>query len=231
MKTKKMLISALLFAAVLPTKAQNSNTQSQGNSSGIPPTGYSIAISLGSSTPVGSFADRAQTGLNFNLSSELPIKHSHFGIALMLGGQTNGYNTSAFISAAGFSSATANNFVSDNLLVGGFATIPVHRFSFDFRLMVGSMICEYPNISATDYSGNTYQFTFTSEKVGAIDLGAGVRYNLSSKLTLMLNWNYISGANATFNGTGTFDNSISVPITITKAFSVFNATWGVGWIM
>ena len=47
----------------------------------------------------------------------------------------------------------------------------------------------------------------------------------------MLNWNYIGGAKTTFNGTATVDNSIQVPVTETKTFSIFNATWGLGWIM
>ncbi|HTA82200.1 MAG TPA: hypothetical protein VK783_04685 [Bacteroidia bacterium] len=170
------------------------------------PTGY-VEISLGLASPVGDFSNEggvgyhgyALTGDNLAISLAIPINHSNFGIALMYSAYNNPFDVDGYINNVQYSNPGYNYYIptdyygnpydagasySESFIMAGlFATLPVQRLSFDFRLMGGVAICSLPEItyaaSATSAAATNdflWDIAGSSTTGFAVDIGAGIRY-------------------------------------------------------
>ena len=184
------------------------------------PTGF-LSVNLGLANPEGAFAQQfgsgyggyAMPGFEFNFALGLPVNHSNFGVAVMVGSYTNTYNNGQwannlyndpspnnyFYQNAIYPGQTVNVYANTSIMVGGYGTLPLGRLSIDARLMVGALIAGLPE--------RTFQFQYNADTLieddvqpanpvsFAVDAGIGLRYFIGNfgrrKVCLMLNADYL----------------------------------------
>jgi hypothetical protein len=142
------------------------------------PSGY-VSLNFGAANPMGNFGNvsgttgygnYAQAGNMYNLSAGIPLNHSNFGIALMLGQCYNPFDLNSYMSnfvnsssvQATLAPATLNSstgtygpnpnysspgYSETHFMAGLFYTYPMRRFSFDLRGLIGVMACSLPSVS------------------------------------------------------------------------------------
>ncbi len=249
MKTTKFLIVFLSMFGLQNLKAQTQNAAppvSENSTSGF------VALNFGTSVPL-SF-NYAKSGYNFDISEGMPIKHSRFGIAFKFDYTGNSFDLNSWFndnipnpvpSGYAYAAQSSGNFSSSTVLVGAFITLPLHRFSFDFRIMGGIMFANYPSIayavSYTDIYGNVTTVGAGEDAANgsgvAFDLGWGVRYNVSSKICLMLNFDYLSStpsfstniAAAAWDANNNL-TTVTQPYSFKHTYAYSIETFGIGWV-
>jgi hypothetical protein len=244
-----------------PQSDQPQQTEDNGNPD---PSGY-ISINFGFAEPEGAFAAAYGSGYSgyalpgsvFHFSVAFPISHSNFGVAFMFGSYNNQYDltnyinylsNSSSVNAYGPLSGGVNNIYSESSILGGFyATLPVGRFSFDGRFMIGALLNSLPEqaYGKEDTAGNitTYDLQTSYPTSFAIDAGIGIRCLIAKigrrQLCAMVNVDYMY-SNVSYNTiqvedytpyvnpnnlTYETDNSVSGHLPI----SLLNITFGIGY--
>lgn len=230
------LCSALLLLFVSNVKAQDENN----------PKGY-IALNGGVGLPIGDYNQSgfAVTGYNIHLSTAIPLFHSKFGIASKFDYGSNSYDGGSLLATIVKNDkftyvAQSGNYTYTTLLAGIFYTIPLKKISFDFRVMGGMMSMNFPSIAvgATD-SSNTTVAVGKGDGSGsafAYNVGLGMRYSITPKLCLMVNFDYL-GSSISYDaklGALVIDSNGQYAISTTnsnfsQSVSLLNATAGIGW--
>jgi hypothetical protein len=218
MKNIKALLVLLTVAGVFTSgKAQDSyyppvppaNTRDSLQGS----MGY-FTLNLGLAQPIGMFASTknasyggyAMPGSVVNISTGLTTEHSDFGVALLFGNYTNPFNENKYGSnisqsdqARSYTPTVYDAYISSNLMAGLLYTIPINKFSVDFRALGGVLLCSFPEVGYTAYQydailGTTsyYNWNIAASTSAALagDLGVGVRYNFGN-MAVMLNTDYL----------------------------------------
>ncbi len=221
------------------------------------PRGY-IAVNSGFGAPVGNFAvnfgtsygNYALPGQIQSLTAFVPVNHTNVGVAVMIGVHDNAYDVNSFVNNIQLTEANANkiyladgssDYQETSILAGVFYTIPVKRFSFDFRLMGGLLVCRLPEVQYEAYIPQTataaeQDFLWNSQpsssQAFAIDLSAGVRYSLRRRLCLMGNIDFMH-ANVHYASYQQYvdpnGNLIISPMTGNTPISLVNISVGLGF--
>jgi len=218
-KSKRVVLSCLLISFYIANNAQdyyatpppppppgyNQTNQSENN---FGPSGY-ISINFGFATPEGGFANAvgsayggyALPGDIFHLSLGIPINHSNFGVAFMLGNYNNEYDLNTYANNnSEYAIHPDQNYYSETSIMGGFyATVTVGRLSFDGRLMAGMLINNLPeqDYGYSDAEGDMFEYDLQSSNSTslALDAGGGLRYDIAEfwrrKLCFMVNLDYL----------------------------------------
>ena len=167
-----------------------------------PPSGY-FEISIGLAQPVGSFSGNGGAGYsgyalpgdNISISLGIPINHSNLGIALMYSFCSNPFDLNTYVGDVQYADQSNTYYIpsqagygtyDESFIMGGlFATIPIQRLSFDFRLMGGVAICSLPEITYAAYAtsntaNNDFAWDIASSSTAglAFDMGGSIRYKL-----------------------------------------------------
>lgn len=170
-----------------------------------------IGISLGPSIPIGDFASKdvknssaggADPGAIFNLSFSYKLGESNFGIAGLLHGQSNPFNSQVLIDNVFDQSAPVNltveseNWEIGGLMLGGFGSFPItQKVSFDTRAMIGYLNASSPEFTIT-YSTNAQKGWIKTESASTYSLsylvGAGFKFDVGKKIYLLTNVDYLS---------------------------------------
>jgi len=190
---------------------QSNATEQQNVKSVILPTGY-YELSFGPAIPIGSFANEsgksygeyATLGNNFNLSVAVPINHSNFGIAFIYSSYNNFFDMNTYLNnmqmsdpSKNYTGINSDEYDESFIMFGMFATYPVERLSFDFRLLGGVAFCHLPEV---DYGANpinenyyTYQWdTYSNRSTSFVfDIGGNIRYKIR-RMSVMLGIDFIS---------------------------------------
>ena len=181
------------------------------------PSGYT-SINAGFANPVGSFGNPvgngyggyALPGFDFDFSFSVPINHSNFGLAFMLGSYSNTYDLNNYINYLnntspiyGFGSLqqSVNNIYSETSILGGFyTTYPIGRLSIDGRLMIGALLNTLPEQAYGQENINTgdiweYDLQNSYPTSFAVDAGIGLRFMVfklaGRQVCLMANVDYL----------------------------------------
>lgn len=254
MKTK-ILLASVLFFLINTSKAQDSEKAK--------PTGY-ISINGGLGAPLGDFSNLyiggASSGGAFSLNFSTPLFKSHFGLttkidiaSYLMASQPFIAQQESLLEPSGqvsgthydFIATTSGSYFQTNTLVGLYITIPIKRFSFDARMLVGLNSTSRPSVGIDfndyyyGYYTSYYENSSTSSSF-AYDFGFGARLNLGKrqKLCLMLSFDFV-GANGSFvfsskrlyiDEAGNIDDSNIQTITKTYDVSTFNTTFGIGYV-
>ena len=246
MKTKKVISAMLLIGAV-----GFANAQSDPGTDGMP-TGY-FEIGFGLAQPMGSYANASGSGYggyalpgsSFNLSFGFPIAHSNFGIALMYNYAYNVYDINSYVNNVQVTDqnnsyvALQNDGYSESFILGGlYATIPIQRLSFDFRLMGGVAVCGLPEsdygayatspVASNNFEWDTYSSTSSAF---AFDLGGGIRYRFW-RTSIMAGIDYMTTnpmASTTQQYTDQFGNVTYTHIGNTVPISLLTFSIGIGY--
>lgn len=176
------------------------------------PTGF-FGLSIGLASPVGAFASNtgrsyggyALPGGNIDISLNIPVNHSNMGVALMYGYYANDFDLNSYVNTQQMSDQgksygplTGGTYTENFIMAGFYATYPVNRLSFDFKLMGGFAFCGLPEVDyGANYNptGNYYDYewdNYASRGVSfAFSLGADLRYRFR-RSSLLLGVDYIS---------------------------------------
>lgn len=214
-----ILCTAGIFNSLYAQNADTPTPAQQDVKPSTAPTGYA-EVSFGMAIPTGNFAkesgenygEYALLGNNFNISLGIPVHHSNFGVALMYGSFSNFFDMNTYVNniqandpTKFYSPIKGDEYDESVFMAGFFATYPVHRFSFDFRIMGGIAFCYLPEV---DYGANpvtegTYNYewdTHSSTSSSFVyDAGVDVRYKVR-RMSVMFGVDFIS-ANPTVNTT------------------------------
>jgi len=200
MKTTKAISVLLIFMGIINcTIAQDGPPPSEPVNEGTPPSGY-FEIGIGAAQPINGFARESGPGYggyalpggNLNVSFGIPVERSNFGVALMYNYAWNFHDINTYVDNVQVTDqsntymALGQDIYRENFILGGlFATIPLQRVSFDFRLMGGLAICDLPEIdygedatsptASQNFEWDTYSSTSTSF---ASDLGMNIRFRI-----------------------------------------------------
>ena len=176
-----------------------------------------VGISIGPSVGVGDFgssdfnlesAGFASTGFDINLNFAYRIT-SNFGFAAMIMIQSNPFDDKSFL--AGFKSQTrynngatlnfisveANSWGMVSFMPGLFASIPIDsrgKIIIEPRGHFGLITAVSPYIKTTFREANRTEYLEQANGVGfglGYSLGGGMRYNLSDRMALLLNADYL----------------------------------------
>ena len=253
MKTSKLILTGLLITAIKFATAQYSeNPPPSSNDGTIQPTGY-FEISIGLGQPMSNFSSANGTGYggyalpgyNVGLSYGVPIAHSNFGVAVMYNYSWNNYDIDTYVSNVqysdqnnGYTPISDESYRESFILAGLFATIPLQRLSFDFRVLGGVAICALPEVdyqedatsiaASQNFEWDTYHSTSSSF---ASDIGAGLRFRIR-RTAIMAGIDYLSAdpmVNTTQRYTDQFGNSSYTHIGGSAPISVLSYSFGIGY--
>lgn len=231
MKNATLLLLATLFYSTL------SNAQNKGY----------IALSFGSSTPVGDFASKdpannaagyAKSGAVFDVSFVYKLG-KNLGIAALLRGQANTVDAQEmadFIARQypGVSvSIESKTWSIGGYMVGGYGSYPVsEKLSFETKVLFGFLSATSPQI---DYflvgpggSGWVRQASASASAFSYL-FGAGFKYDVSKRICLLAQFDYLgskpefTGVQTT-NSTGYYNKS-----TFSQSFGTINFGIGAGY--
>ncbi|NNM95338.1 MAG: hypothetical protein HKL88_07745 [Bacteroidia bacterium] len=201
-----------------PKKPAPRNNQQPLQSNGLEePSGF-MSINFGLANPEGAFAQQIGSGYGgyalpgdlFSFSLGLPVNHSNFGVAVMVGSYANTYNNDQWVTnlnnnAAGvfYQNAnpiqgTLNVYSNTSIMAGLYGTLPLGNLSIDGRLMIGGLIGGLPEraFGFYDTAFNFYEDDIqpSSPISFAVDAGIGLRYLIGNfgrhKVCLMVNADY-----------------------------------------
>jgi hypothetical protein len=190
------------------------------------PSGYA-SVNFGFATPEGGFANStggsyggyAMPGEAFHFSLGIPINHSNFGVAFMLGNYNNQYDLNTYsANNSEYPVYPDQDFYSETSLMGGlYLTFPVGIVSFDGRIMAGALLNSFPeqDYEYTDGEGNNFEYDMqpSNSTSFAFDAGVGVRCLIAQfrreKLCAMINLDYLYSS-AFYN---TEQNIYEIPVT------------------
>ena len=179
--------------------------------------GY-IALSLGSSIPVGEFASQdinnekaglAKLGAFIDISYATKLGKS-FGISVLLRGQSNAIDNhrieaelSKLNPGINFT-VSSKNWGASNLMIGGYGSFPLNsdnHSSFETRALIGILSGTSPEILFNATYGNTSQ-NYITRSVSATSysflIGVGFKFEVSKKLCVLTNVD-ILGSEPKFN--------------------------------
>ncbi len=234
-----------------PPPPRHREKQEKSDDEDSQPSGY-FGITIGLAQPVGSFANTvgsgysgyAMPGDNIDVSLGIPINYSNMGIALMYGSYANAFDANSYVANMQLNDQTKNyapitgGIYNEGFLMAGlFVTYPVHRFSFDFKLLGGFAFCNLPEVDyGADYNtAGYYNYEWdnaASRTTGfAYGLGADMRYRFR-RASLMIGVDYV-GADPVINSEQTYTDP-NGNITYTRLggsipISVISANIGVAY--
>ncbi|MFI5149288.1 MAG: outer membrane beta-barrel protein [Bacteroidia bacterium] len=216
-------LTCLLFASSTSMKAGDEPKMVVGVSvgAGLPMGAYGSTAKLaaGDTTHVNGFASM---GFHFNVNAGYYFM-DNVGAMLQIGGNMNGFNMAAYkttYNVPSSSTATATSYYVGSYLVGPTLRFPIgDKLGFSARVLVGLMTVKSTKwtdtytVLGTTYTTNDY---YSSASTFGYNIGAGLKYNLTDKMGLGLNIDYLGGSpnftteNHTVSPTNSFDpNSTS----------------------
>lgn len=161
-----------------------------------------LAISVGGSFPVSDFAEydsyaKANTGGNTSLRLAIPVS-KNFGVYTLVYGQAFSVDDEGIADAyraTGFYDSIAvgdKNWILGGALTGGYAFFPIDNgpVSVEAMILIGGIYTEFPAITISENrtslirrdGGQAWSFGYL--------IGAGLNYNVSQKVCLLLDLNY-----------------------------------------
>ena len=244
---KLTLLISVLFVFVNNSFSQDkSSTDKSSTDKGSKDKGY-IAISLGSSTPTGDFGSKdvnnssaglAKTGAIFDISFAYKLGKS-FGLSAMIRGQANPVDNQVLLDELYKENPTVS-WTADSkawtiggLLFGGYGSFPIGqgKTSFDARAMIGFLHASSPDITLTGVQGGTsawVKLNSASATSFSYLFGAGFKFNVGSKVCLLLNLDYLGSSPEFQNVKTTTSIGTSDTHTFKQSFGTINFGVGVG---
>jgi hypothetical protein len=232
MKKEIILLSLVLFAIT---------AFSQETRKGL------IGISLGPSIPLGDYADNdgdnedagfAMTGLHLNLNFNYKF-NENLGFAALWTGNAHPIDVDEMVDLFWSIDPSLNWEVeteawsSGSLMGGLLVSFPYDKVDFDIKGLIGYSSSTIPNIDVTASDGSTAVNIKQNEAVAmafAVNLGAGLRYNVSDKIALTINMDYFS-TKPEFEVATTSNFGYSSNDDFKQTINMLNISFGIGYIL
>lgn len=235
MKTTKVLltVSLLIMCSIVGFSQQDK--------------GY-VALSLGSSIPIGDFARTnynnkntagyANTGILADLS--LGVKFSkYFGISMLIRGQLNKTDAQAYVDqlrkeipTASKISVNTDSWMLSGYMGGLYGTFPVSKkISLETKAMFGFLTAQSPNIMINiTESGDSFWLKQHTASATAFSylLGLGYKINTGKHFCIAVNIDYL-GSNPEFNTLTTSSDGSRDKGVWNQKIGTINFGFGVGY--
>jgi hypothetical protein len=208
--------------------------------------GY-IAISLGSSTPIGEFASKdpnnnaagyAKSGAIFDISYGYKFG-KNFGISALLRGQANTTDAQAIADQLSKQNPGVSGTVDSKAwsiggyMVGGYGSFPIsEKVSFESKAMFGFLSATSPELTVNlSGPGGTAWFkqNSSSSSTFAYLLSAGFKYNAGKRICLLANFDYLGAKPEFSNVETTSSTGSSSKSTFSQSFGTINFGVGIGY--
>ena len=140
------------------------------------------------------------TGFHFDVSAGYQIA-GPVGAMVLIGGNMNSFDATTYKSVYSVPSSesfSATSYYSGQYLVGPFLSFGGDNFKFNIRVLVGLITCSTPTTTASAGSFSDVESGDAGSGFG-YQFGAGIKYNFSSSLGLLVNVDY-AGATITYTG-------------------------------
>lgn len=239
---KLTLLISVLFVFVNNSFSQDKSSTDKGSKD----KGY-IAISLSSSTPTGDFGSKdinnssaglAKTGTSFDISFAYKFGKS-FGLSAMIRRQANPVDNQVLLDELYKENPTvvwtadSKDWMIGGLLFGGYGSFPIGqgKTSFNARAMIGFLHASSPDITLTGVQVGTsawVKLNSASATSFSYLFGAGFKFNVGSKVCLLLNLDYLGTSPEFQNAKTTTSKGTSHTHTFKQSFGTINFGVGVG---
>lgn len=207
---------------------------------------FSIAISVGSATPLKSFSSTnvknsfwdfhsvdsvklqgfAKTGIHFNITASYLFSDG-IGIMLMIGSNSNSFDINTFSSTVGIPFTTSEGYQTREYLIGPYISFSEWpKFTFEANAMVGLVTANYPAIALTIVD-TTETIAFNSGKSFGYSFGGAVKYSITSKIEISINAAYTQTTMVYPGWTDTYTIPGYYPYVISHANDVANMPMGI----
>ncbi len=234
---KKKLLTVALSITTLTIVAQDN----------LIDKGY-LAVSFGSSTPIGDFASTnrnnsssgyAKSGLLFDLSFGYKFS-KYFGMATLLRGQVNKVDAQtlsnqAFQDIPDATSITVNTtgWTIGGYMAGGYGSFPIsEKMSIESKVLFGFLTGTSPEIKYEISSPVTGDFWVKQSSASSVSfsylIGIGYRFNLGKHFCFIANLDYL-GANPQFNTIVTTSFGDRDKEIMNQKFGTINYNFGIGY--
>lgn len=95
--------------------------------------------------------------------------------------------------------AESRKWITNAMMLGGYAEIPIKKFSFDFRAMIGMVSVSSPEWRTGAKNTNGYSYIWQNYRFGSafsfgFMTGAGVKYDITKEICLMANTDLFGAA-------------------------------------
>jgi len=253
MKKHILLAAAVLSAFMLKAGDLNLNYHGGGSSD----SKFTIGLSVGAALPMGDYAKKdttglaqssdttktgrtagwANTGFHFDVTASYMFT-DNIGAQVMIGGNLNSFDAATYMTAYGIKSPAT--YTQNSWYIGQYLVGPVFSFGqqlkVNIRVLVGLVTSGGPVATETNgqSGGAAFSETVTSNAGSGFgyNFGAGIKYNFSEKLGLLVNVDYL-GSSILYTGykTSTTFGSLSgdgnhPTIKTAMAMGAVNATVG-----
>jgi len=143
---------------------------------------------------------RVPAGGTFNIFAQIPFHQSYFGFACMMEYGTIPFSLDQFIDNLSsqsnyytYKGISKSNGTEFGVLAGIYASVPLHKFTFQINLLVGAFVCVSPGATYSYGVGTSYGFlgtiTYHPDEVLALgaDFSFSLRYRISKHICASLN--------------------------------------------
>ena len=206
-----------------------------------------IAVSLGSSSPIGDFSSKdpnnnsagfANSGAIFDISFAYKF-NKNFGITALLRGQANITDAQAIADELVKQNPTLSSKVKSGMwsiggyMLGGYGSFPIsEKVSFDSRIMFGFLTATSPefNVNLSGPGGSAWiKQKSKSSSAFAHLIGVGFKWDAGKVISLLANFDYL-GAKPEFRNVETISSlGQSEKNTFSQRFGTINVGVGIGF--
>ena len=271
---KRILFAIILIGSATLTRAQyNTDNRFSENQRRRParqidqapnldPKGY-VSVTFGFANPVGNFGlnignygNYALQGYSTTISAGVPIQGTNIGFSFLLGQYTNPFDVASFLNnqvqsgqiPSGSYQYNQDNFSFTALMVGGFYTWPMHRFSFDARVLVGALFTYMPDVAfqqvatvpvqgtiySTQVVTDNYEYPSSTKVLPGFNAGLGLRYSMNRSRCISLHVDYagvVAGNYSTSLQHTDYSNNAytSIPVSGPVSWSNLSISIGLGF--
>ncbi len=215
MRKKLYITTTLLLASCFAASAQKDSNYivslSVNTGIGIPLNGFESVQFNPDPTYTDAWPNLALPGFASSINADVRPKHSYFGVALQVAYNSNPFDMNSYLSFweqleqhegypfQSISGLSSTNWLQLHIMSGVSYTIPVRKFSFDFKLMAGALCAASPAYSFivyTDYGNpfgaiaNTYTYHSTNAIAPAISISAKAGYAITENLSANMHLEY-----------------------------------------
>ena len=233
MKNKMKFTLLLVFLTLLTS---NGSAQQKGY----------IGIAFGPSIPIGDFASKnfkndqaglARVGLHLDINFAYKLG-KNLGISVLLRGQNNGFDDYTYMNEwnkqiGGSWKMNSSPWSIEGFMFGGNGSYPfAEKFSFESRVLIGFLNAKSPELNITQNgSGGASWLNQSSESTYAFSyiLGAGFKFDVSKKICLLFNIDYLK-SKPEFRDVEVTSNFGGAPEknTYSQIYETINLSFGLG---
>jgi hypothetical protein len=247
---KKIILLGITLVSVITLNAQSKLTVGVSVGAALPMGAYGSTDTAGGKTAValrGNSKDSteangyAKTGFHFDVTAGY-LFSDNIGGMVYIGGNMNSFDISTLETQNKVTSpatASSTNYYVGQYLVGPYLSLGGSKLKIDIRVLVGLVTCNTTTITYNNGASGAFAGSSTSSGNGGsgfgYQVGAGIKYNFTDKMGLLVNVGY-TGSSVAYTGytqVSDFGNNsqtyTNTTLKSTMALSILTTTVGIAF--